>query len=103
MRILLLIALISISTESFAKMILPNEIKRGPIVKDVCGSFQDGVQSLERLQDTSSFDAEGQIAVYLFSARALAALYKQKMLMEKNKKRKALYKQKFELACQNAS
>lgn len=102
MKILFCAILLSVTVDSQAKMELTKEIKRGPITKDACGSFDDGVKALERLQDTSSFDSDGQIALYNFSARALAALYKQKMLQEKNKNKRAYYKGQFELACRNA-
>lgn len=83
-------------------MELSKEVKRGPITKDACGNFEDGVKALERLQDTTTFDSDGQIALYNFSARALAALYKQKMIHEKNKSRRAYYRGQYELACRNS-
>lgn len=86
-----------------AKLELSREVKRGPITKDACGNFEDGVKALQRLQDTSSFDSDGQIALYNFSARAMAALYHQRMINEKNPKLKAHFKRQFELACANAS
>ncbi len=94
--------LLGLSTTSYGKMVLSKEIKHGPIIKDSCGNFDDGLKALERLQDTSSFEADGQIAIYNFSARAMAALYRQKMLMEKNKAKREYYKDQFELACKNA-
>lgn len=72
------------------------------MIKDACGNFDDGIKSLERLQDTTTFDSDGQIALYTFSARAQAALYKLKMLNERNKKKKAYYRNQFEMACRNA-
>jgi hypothetical protein len=102
MKILFTILILSLSGTSSAKMELTKEIKRGPITRDACGTFDDGVKALERLQDTSSFDNDGQIALYNFSARAMAALYKQKMLMEKDKARRSYYKGQYELACRNA-
>ncbi len=102
MKILTAILFLGFSALSFAKMELTKEIKRGPIIKDACGNFEDGVKALERLQDTSSFDNDGQIALYNFSSRALAALYKQKMLHEKNKSRRAYYRGQYELACRNS-
>lgn len=102
MKILLAAILLTLSTGSQAKMVLSKEVKRGPITKDACGNFDDGVKALERLQDTSTFEADGQIAIYNFSARAMAALYKQKMLMEKNKAKRTYYKDQYELACRNA-
>ncbi len=90
---------LSHSSAVFAKMTLNKEIQRGPIIKDSCGTFNDGVNALQRLQDTSSFDNDGQIAFYNFSNRAMAALYKQKMLHEKNKAKRAQYRQQYLLAC----
>lgn len=102
MKLLFAAILFSLSSGSYAKMVLTKEIKRGPITRDACGNFEDGVKALERLQDTSDFAADGQIAIYNFSARALAALYKQKMILEKNKSKRAYYKDQYELACRNA-
>lgn len=99
MKAFLILMILSHSSAVFAKMDLTKEIKRGPIVKDSCGSFDDGVSALQRLQDTSSFDNDGQIAFYNFSARAMAALYKQKMINEKNKAKRAQYRQQYLLAC----
>ncbi len=70
-------------------------------MKDACGNFADGVSALERIQETSSFDSDGQIALYNFSSRALAALYKEKMKNEKHPGRRAKLKVKFEMACRN--
>lgn len=102
MKILLTSILISFSTQSYSKMELTKEIKRGPIIKDACGKFEDGVKALQRLQDTSSFENDGQIALYNFSSRALAALYREKMLHEKNKNRRAYYRDQYQLACRNS-
>ncbi len=102
MKILFAVLIFSFSTQSFGKRELTKEIKRGLIVKDSCGNFDDGVNALQRLQDTSSFDNDGQIALYNFSSRALAALYKQKMIHEKNKSRRAYYRGQYELACRNS-
>ncbi len=99
MKTFLIFLALSHSTVLFAKMVLPKEVQRGPIIKDSCGSFQDGVSAIQKLQDTSSFDNDGQIAFYNFSARAMAALYKQKMINEKNKSKRAQYRQQYLLAC----
>lgn len=102
MKILLAILVFSFTTDGRAKMVLPKEIQHGPVIKDACGNFADGVKALERLQDTTELGNDGHIAIYNFSSRALAALYKQKMLMEKNRAKRAYYKDQYELACRNA-
>ena len=102
MKLLFATFLLTLTTGSYAKMVLKKEIKHGPMIKDACGNFEDGVKALERLQDTSDFESDGNIAIYNFSSRALAALYKQKMVLEKNKKKREFYKDQYELACRNA-
>jgi len=102
MKLLLCIIFLTTSFVTHAKMVLPKEIKKGPITKDACGNFEDGIKALERLQDTTNFSSDGQIALYTFSARAQAALYKQKMIHEKDKKKKAYYRNQYQMACQNA-
>lgn len=102
MKVLITTLILTFPSLIFARMELTKEIKRGPITKDACGNFEDGVLALERLQDTTSFDSDGQIALYNFSSRALAALYKQKMIHEKNKGRRAYYRGQYELACRNS-
>lgn len=102
MKLLFIAVLLTLSQGSHAKLELKKEIKHGPIIRDSCGNFEDGVKALERLQDTSDFEHDGNIAIYNFSARAMAALYKQKMLTERNKAKRDYYRDQYLLACRNA-
>jgi hypothetical protein len=102
MKYLIAVFCMSIASQSYGKMELSKEIKRGPITKDACGNFEDGIKSLQRIQDTSTFESDGQIALYNFSARAMAALYHEKMLHEKNKSRRAYFRDQYQLACRNS-
>jgi hypothetical protein len=102
MKLIFALLMISFTTQSFGKMVLTKEIKRGPITKDACGNFDDGVKALQRLQDTTTFDNDGQIAFYNFTNRAMAALYREKMIHEKHKGRREYYRGQYELACRNS-
>ena len=96
----LLILCLSVNVEA-RKMVLSPEVKHGPIIQDSCGNFADGVSALERIQETSSFDSDGQIALYNFSSRALAALYREKMKNERNPVQRSRYRAQYLLACKN--